>query len=183
MAKKVAKRIGDEAVKAKTGKVWKEWFKILDAAGAKKMTHTEIARHLYGKCKVPGWWSQMVANQYEQERGLRAARQDTNGNFAAGVSRIVNAPLAKLYKSWADEKARRAWLKNVRLEITTATKNKSIRAEWDDATRLSVMFYAKGAAKSQIVIDHMKLPSAAESKRMKDFWMQAVERAQELLER
>ncbi len=83
MAKKVAKRIGDEAVKAKTGKVWKEWFKILDAAGAKKMTHTEIARHLYGKCKVPGWWSQMVANQYEQERGLRAARQDTNGNFAA----------------------------------------------------------------------------------------------------
>ena len=30
-------RMSDEAVKAKTGKSWKEWFALLDKAGAKKM--------------------------------------------------------------------------------------------------------------------------------------------------
>jgi hypothetical protein len=28
--------MSDDAVKAKTGKVWSEWFRILDAAGAKR---------------------------------------------------------------------------------------------------------------------------------------------------
>ena len=31
--------MSDEAVKAKTGKTWKQWFAILDKAGAKQMTH------------------------------------------------------------------------------------------------------------------------------------------------
>jgi len=30
-------RISDDAVKTKTGKPWKEWFSILDKAGAKKI--------------------------------------------------------------------------------------------------------------------------------------------------
>src|SRR5215469_1117257 len=68
---KETKRSSDEAVKAKTGKVWAEWFKILDKAGAKKMPHKEIALYLYEKQKLPAWWCQMVAVGYEQERGLR----------------------------------------------------------------------------------------------------------------
>jgi len=35
-------RMSDEAVAAKTGKNWSRWFKHLDAAGAKQMTHQEI---------------------------------------------------------------------------------------------------------------------------------------------
>jgi hypothetical protein len=175
MAKiKQVRRFSDEAVKAKTGKVRAEWFKILDAAGAKKMKHMEIARHLYDEHKVSGWWSQMVANEYEQVHGLREAHQTCNGDFAAGVSRTLAVPLAKVYRVWADDKARRSWLNGDRMEITTATKNKSIRAKWDDATRVSVMFYAKGAGKSQVVVDHMKLASAAEADRIKKFWSDAL---------
>ena len=36
-----------EAVKAKTGKDWAGWFAVLDRAGARKMSHTEIATRLY----------------------------------------------------------------------------------------------------------------------------------------
>lgn len=39
-------RISDEAVRAKTGRIWKQWFSILDAAGAAKMAHRDIARLL-----------------------------------------------------------------------------------------------------------------------------------------
>jgi phenylpropionate dioxygenase-like ring-hydroxylating dioxygenase large terminal subunit len=173
---KEPRRFSDEAVKAKTGKVWAEWFKILDAAGAKKMNHPEMARYLYHEQKVPGWWCQMLAVEYEQKHGLREIHQTCNGDFAAGVSRTLPIPLAKIYKAWADENARKAWLKDDKMEITTATANKSIRAKWDETDRMSVYFYPKGADKTQVVVDHMKLKSAAESKRMKDFWAEAVAR-------
>ena len=31
--------VSDDAVKAKTGKKWDEWFKVLDKAGARMMDH------------------------------------------------------------------------------------------------------------------------------------------------
>jgi hypothetical protein len=37
--KQAAPRMSDEAVKAKTGKTWKEWFAILDKAGASELSH------------------------------------------------------------------------------------------------------------------------------------------------
>ena len=39
-------RVSDEAVRAKTGKAWTEWFAVLDRAGAATLTHREIAAHL-----------------------------------------------------------------------------------------------------------------------------------------
>ena len=106
---------------------------------------------------------------------------DVHGRFRGGREPHATIPLAKLYKAWADEKARKAWLKDDKMEITTATANKSIRAKWDETDRMSVYFYPKGAGKTQVVVDHMKLKSAAESKRMKDFWTEAVARLESTL--
>jgi len=53
--------MSDEAVESKTGKTWSRWFKHLDAAGGKKMTHQEIVAHLHDKHNVRPWWQQMVA--------------------------------------------------------------------------------------------------------------------------
>ena len=53
-------RMSDEAVKAKTGKTWKEWFAILDKAGATKLTHQEIVKLLNTNHGVGPWWQQMV---------------------------------------------------------------------------------------------------------------------------
>jgi hypothetical protein len=54
--RKETKRSSNEAVRAKRGKVWAQWFKILDEAGAKKMTHKDIAAYLHDKQGVPSWW-------------------------------------------------------------------------------------------------------------------------------
>lgn len=40
----VAPRTSDEAVKAKTGRMWAEWFKMLDAAGEAKHVLSRTAR-------------------------------------------------------------------------------------------------------------------------------------------
>jgi hypothetical protein len=179
---KETKRSSDEAVKAKTGKVWAEWFAILDKAGAKKWPHKEIAAYLYENQKVPEWWSQMVAVGYEHERGIRAKFQNCDGDFAANSSKTFVAPVAKLYQAWTDEKFRNRWLPDADIEITTATKGKSFRAKWDGDTRLSVYFYPSGSEKARVVVDHMKLSSSKECTKMKGFWFDALNRLQGIIE-
>lgn len=175
------KRSSDEAVKAKTGKVWAEWFKILDKAGAKKLEHKEIAAYLRDKQKLPLWWCQMVAVGYEHERGIRAKFQNCDGDFAANSSRTLVAPAAKVYEAWTDEKIRRRWLQGANLEITKATKGKSIRAKCDGDTRLSVYFYPSGGQKTRVAVDHMKLGSSKDVLKMKSFWFEALNRLESLL--
>ncbi|HEV2131312.1 MAG TPA: DUF4287 domain-containing protein [Longimicrobiaceae bacterium] len=52
---KQASRTSDEAVRAKTGKVWEEWFRELDATGAAEMSHKEIVAHLAAHYEIGGW--------------------------------------------------------------------------------------------------------------------------------
>jgi len=44
-------RMSDAAVQAKTGKNWKEWFSLLDKAGARKLTHQEIVKTFKRKAR------------------------------------------------------------------------------------------------------------------------------------
>jgi hypothetical protein len=67
-------KIGDEAVKAKTGKNWKEWYKILDRLDPKTNGHRFAVMELYHKHKLSAWWSQAVTIHYEWERGLRTVK-------------------------------------------------------------------------------------------------------------
>lgn len=115
-AKASGLRMSDEAVKAKTRKTWKEWFSVLDRAGAKKMTHQEIANYLHTEHAVPPWWTQMVTVTYEQQSGLREKHQRPDG-YQISVSRTINVPLTRLYKSVANEKSRSAWLDEKDLEV------------------------------------------------------------------
>jgi hypothetical protein len=103
-----APRMSDMAVKAKTGRNWKDWFAVLDKAGARKMNHQEIVKLVSEKYDVGPWWQQMVTVSYEQARGLREKYQKPAG-YQISVSRTVKAPVTKLYKSFADARSRSSW--------------------------------------------------------------------------
>jgi hypothetical protein len=176
------KQMSDEAVKESTGKIWSEWFEILDNAGAKDWRHQEISAYLAKTHKVGLWWAQMVAVPYEHARGLREKFQKCTGEFAASGSRTLRVPMTKLYEAWTNEELRRRWLPGVKMEITTATRNKSLRAKWDGGeSRLSVNFYSRGVGKSQAAVDHMKLPSSRECAKMKTYWFEALNRLESQL--
>jgi uncharacterized protein YndB with AHSA1/START domain len=176
-------RMSDEAVKAKTGKTWKQWFTILDKAGAKKMTHQEIVKYLNTEQEVGPWWQQMVTVTYEHERGLRGKHERPDG-YQISVSRTVSAPLADLYKAFGDEESRRQWLQEDGLVERKATANKSMRVTWNDRkTSLEINFYPKGDAKSQVVVQHSKLPDAKAAAKMKKFWGEALDRLRAWLEK
>ncbi len=174
--------MSDAAVQARTGKTWPEWFQVLDASGAKKMAHRDIATYLYERHKINGWWAQMVTVGYERARGLREKHQKPEGYEISG-SKTVNTPLATLYKAWADQKARARWLPEKGIVIRKATSNKSMRITWvDGKTSLSVGFYPKGDGKSQVTVQHGKLPDAKAADRMKAYWRKTLDRLKEFLE-
>jgi uncharacterized protein YndB with AHSA1/START domain len=174
-------RIGDEAVRAKTGRTWAEWFALLDAAGARDWDHKRIVAFVSEGHGVGPWWQQMVTVGYEQARGLRDKHQTASG-YTINRSKTIAAPAAKVFEAWKDARTRKRWLPDGRLTIRTATPNKSLRITWEDGpTNLDVNLYPKGDSKTQVAVEHSKLDSAAEGVRMKLYWGDALARLEALL--
>ncbi len=180
MANDFKPRMSDEAVAAKTGKTWSRWFKHLDAAGAKRMTHQEIVAHLRDKHDVRPWWQQMVAVTYEQSRGLREQHEKSSG-FEISVSRTIAAPVNKAFKAWTDEKTRKLWLP-ANFTIRRSIANRTLRITWNDDTDVIAAFNPKGDGKCQVVAQHGKLPDAKAGAKMKAFWAKALGALKELIE-
>ena len=173
--KATAPSMSDEAVKATTGKTWPEWFAIIDSAGGANMNHQEIAKYLRTKEGLSPWWQQMVTVNYELARGRREKHQKMSG-YEINVSRTIKAPLARLFRSVANEKARFTWLPEEGLTIRNTTPNKTIRLNWTDGkSTLEFSFYAKSADKTQIVVTHRKLSNAQASAKMKSYWGKALD--------
>ena len=175
--------ISSEAVRAKTGNTWAQWFAVLDKAGASGWPHKEIARHMHDEHGCPDWWSQMVTVGYEQARGLRVKHQKCDGEFSASASKTVAAPVAALFAAWTDPKLRAKWLAGGKgLTVRKATENKSLRITWPDGTNVDVNLFAKGTAKSQVAVEHGKLDGVADVPRVKEYWAEALAKLQKLLE-
>jgi len=175
-------RIGDEAVSTRTSKTWAQWFELLDRAGAKKMGHREIVAVIAGRHpEIGGWWAQMVTVAYEQARGKREKHEKPEG-FQIGAARTAAVPVTALYRAWTEERTRRRWLSGARFSVRKATGNRSLRMAWSDGSRVDVNFYAKGPGKSQVAVQHGKLPNAASAGRMKKLWKERLESLKALLE-
>ncbi len=180
--KSVSPRMTDEAVLAKTGRKWNEWFATLDQAGANQMTHAEIARMLHAKFDVPSWWSQMVTVTYEQARGLREKHQRPDG-YEISVSRTIAAPAAKVYDAWEKPKTRARWLADPGFTVRKATPAKTLRITWvDGKSSVEVRFVPTGGAKTQVTAQHSKLAGAAAARRMKKYWAESLDRLKSTLE-
>ncbi|HMA41245.1 MAG TPA: hypothetical protein VKP10_14315 [Gemmatimonadales bacterium] len=162
--------LSDAAIKAKTGCTWERWVKALDYRKAYEWPHREIAEYVQQKFKVPDWWCQMVTVGYERIKGLRAIGQQRDGSYEASKSKVIAVPVSRLYRAWHDARTRARWLPDVKPVIRTATAAKSMRLTWPDGTSVLIGFAAKGAAKSQVAIQHVRLPDRETATRMKEYW-------------
>ena len=174
--------MSDEAVQAKTGKNWKQWFSALDKAGAKKMTHQEIVKLLNSEYGVGPWWQQMVTVAYEQASGLRQENQRPDG-YQISVSRTLSAPVGSVYQAFAVENLRDEWLGEKGLVVRKATPNKTLRVTWKDKkTSLEVYFAKKTADKTQVVVQHTKIGDAKAAAKLKTYWTRKLDRLRTALE-
>jgi len=169
--------ISDDAVKARTGKTWPQWFEILDKAGATKKNHQEIVALIARRYeKVGPWYQQMITVTYEKARGLRQDHQQPAG-YEITVSRTIPMAADILFDHFNDAQRRRRWLPKAKLTIRKATRAKSMRITWEvDGTNLDVNFYHKGPRKTQVAVQHSRLPSRKAADAMKAYWDEALDR-------
>jgi hypothetical protein len=160
----------DAVIKAKTGRDWAGWLDVLDALGATAMAHKDIAAHIVDRFDVDGWWAQAVTVGYERIRGLRDVGQRRGGLYEASKSRTFSVDVAALFEMFHDPKRRKRWLPDGWARTRTATTGKSIRVDWRDGTQIHLYFAGKGAGKSQVAVQHVKLPSKAAVAEAKAFW-------------
>jgi uncharacterized protein YndB with AHSA1/START domain len=171
----------DAILKEKTGCDWERWVKALDRAKAYTWPHREIAKYVMEKYRIPGWWAQTVTVGYERIKGLRAVGQRRDGSFEANKSKTFAVPLARLYGAFHNSRIRGRWLAGIDLKVRTATREKSMRISWPDHTSVVVGFTRIGAGKSQVAVQHEKLPDKAAATRMKQYWGERFNALNELL--
>lgn len=174
--------ISSRAVERRTGKSWAEWVTLLDGEGAAKSSHKEIAILLQSRYGLDGWWAQMITVGYEQARGLRQKYQKGSG-FSASKSRVLNAPLDRVFLACTNPVERGRWLEEQGIEVRKVNPGKSVRLTWSDRKSLVVIsVYSKGESRTQTAIQHEKLPQAEAVETMKTFWADALEKLARLVE-
>jgi hypothetical protein len=174
-------KVGDEAVKAKTGKTWAGWFGVLDKAGAKKLTHSEIAGLLVDKHGVSGWWSQMVTVEYELSRGLREKHRKSDG-YSVSATKTIKTDVSSLYEATTDERARKRWFPKGAFKLTSKTQDKYVNGEWKKDARLNVGFYTTSPGKAQIALQVNKLSTREDVEQERDAWKAALAKLQTSIE-
>jgi hypothetical protein len=171
----------DTILKEKTGCDWDRWVKALDRVRAYTWPHRDIAKYVSEKYRIPGWWAQTVTVGYERIKGLRAVGQRRDGSYEANKSKTLAVPLGRLYEAFSNSRLRRRWLPGVALTIRTAAREKSMRVTWPDHTSVVIGFVRKGSAKSQVALQHGKLPDRASATRMKQYWTERLDALEQTL--
>jgi hypothetical protein len=161
--------MSDEAVAKKTGKTWSQWVAELDRAGAAALAHKDIAKLLATEFGTPPWWSQTVTVGYERIRGKREHGQRCDGKYGVNKSKTFAVPIERLWQAFG--RCER-WLgaDHGKLRMSKATRLKYMRMKWEDGTPVNVNFWAKGAAKSQLQLQHDKLATRADAERLRAYW-------------
>jgi uncharacterized protein YndB with AHSA1/START domain len=109
-------------------------------------------------------------------------QHERTGGYEISVSKIFQVDVRMIYDAWSTNEKRRRWLQESPLKITAPTRNKSIRAQWANGqSRLSIDFYSKGENKSQVVVQHMKLPSLKAAEDMQTFWKEKLDALEGML--
>jgi hypothetical protein len=166
-----------------TGKGWREWFRILDAWGARERKHGEIVSHLLDEYGVPGWWAQSITVGYERSRGLRAKHQTLTGFFQVSVSKTLPIGVGMLFRAFARAPQRNRWLDRGMLKVRTTLKDRSIRFDFRDGTsRVVAYFDPKDRDKTTVTVQHEKLPDAGAVEEMRAMWKERLARLADLLQ-
>lgn len=190
--------ISDAAVKAKTGKTWKQWFAILDKWGAKKKAHKDIALYLREKLGATAWWSQMITVEYERkQRGRKVGERPVEGGFTMDVQRTVKSSAKEAFDTFLQAQHAAKWFTkkakaDVRVggsysnsdgdmgEFLAVDAPKRARFTWDNkrhcpGTIVELTVRSAGPGKVAVGISHSRLKSAKDREKMKQGWSWALD--------
>jgi hypothetical protein len=161
--------LGDDAVRAATGRGWEEWCDLLDRWPGHREGHTAIATHVRDDLGIDGWWAQTVTVGYERITGLRLPYQKADGTFSAGRSRTVSVDGEALRAMLLSDADRRDLFPGHDTTLRSKPTAKSLRIGIGPGVALFSLD-AKPDGRVTISVSHDKLPTPADVDEWKHYW-------------
>jgi uncharacterized protein YndB with AHSA1/START domain len=172
-----------DGVQRGTGRDRTEWFRLLDAWGARGRPFREIADWLMGEHGLSRWWAQKLIVEYEHARGLRPPGVRPDGTFEVTASRTVSVPTKQLFDAFVNGRQRKKWLTDGRMSLRSSQPGRSARFNWEDgSSRVNAEFFNKGASKSTVAVAHQGLADADEAEKTKATWKERLSELKSFLE-
>lgn len=159
--------LSDEAMRAKTGKSWREWATELDGVGASKLTKSQL-EHLVLK-RWPGlgrWWAQVVVAGYARQQG--SGLHAIGGRFEVSRSKAYPVTVRELFEAFHDPAQRGRWLGDAP-KLRSAIRDRSIRFAWGDGTPVHVTFSTRGS-RATVTVQEKRLRDANAAMKAKAAW-------------
>jgi hypothetical protein len=171
------------ALQETTGRDRDGWFAVLDAWGAADRPYKATAGWLQTEHGLSAWWAQKITVEYQEARGVRAPGSRGDGTYTATASKSIAAPAQRVYEAFADPTVRERWLPDAPVRERTTRPGVSARFDWGDGgERMSVTFVPSGPAKTQVGVEHARLPSEAAAAEAKARWRDRLAALKTLLE-
>ena len=168
--------INTDSIANATSMSWEEWVRELDARGARKMSHTELARKLYdeldGTLENHGWWAQGITVAYEQHIGKRVPGQLVNGLFELAVSKTIVAERTVCFArvaQWFESQAMLNDHEIIKPRISETPKRSNWRCDFADGSKFAATVEENGQ-KSKLVLSHTAIPSQLDADEWKAYW-------------
>lgn len=165
------------ALERATGRGWDAWVDLFEAAGARELAHSEIARLARGAMPEgldnPDWWAQGAAIAYEQHAGLRVPGQSSTGSFRVGASRTLPLDRDAAVEAWrAAHGDRVEHLGHAAGEARASRTEKRTfwRFDLDGAGRVEVSGTPKGEGRATLAVNHEGLPSGDDVEQWRAHW-------------
>jgi uncharacterized protein YndB with AHSA1/START domain len=196
--------ISDQAVKARTGRTWRQWTSLLDRWGARKKGHPATARWLREHHGVSAWWAQAITVRYEQDRGLRDVGERPGRGFTTTVQRTIAAPRQRIWEALATARGHNRWFsRGTRMNLKPGgrwwnadgdkgvfrliEKGKRLRFTWDNdlhcpGTQVEVTLAPRGRGRCVVRLEHSRLGTAEDREEMKEGWSWALDNLRSWLE-
>jgi hypothetical protein len=173
-------KVSARSVLRHTGKDWKTWVQLLEEAGARNLTHREIAGLLKKKYRLTPWWQQGVALGFEIATGRRRAGQDARGKYMVTATKSLGIGVKAIWKGLLSPRGMAIWLRPLSPvaiapqtpfetkdgyfgEIRTVTSGRRIRLFWQDPqwekpTVVEILLVSRPAKKAILVFNHTGIP-------------------------
>ncbi|OJT24662.1 hypothetical protein BO221_14490 [Archangium sp. Cb G35] len=194
----ITERVTDSAVKDATGRDWKGWMRVLDAARAGELSHKQLVAHLAREVES-SWWQQSIAVAYEQARGKRIVGETATTGFQVGVVRTLPVSAQDMWERvaaqperWLGAGARlklepgagyavpkRRGVPGVRGEVRVVRPGQRIRMTWQpDGWKNPATLQLTLVPKARGVSFHVhmeKLPDSKTREAMREHWSSVLE--------
>ncbi len=177
-----------KSVERATNRSWDEWLQFMEAIGANRLSHHEIAakvlEELDGKVDNLGWWAQSVTVAYEQYTGHRIPGQRPDGTFQTSVSKTTPLGMQELMDRWVNFAARDtevlALITN-EARVSGTEKRITWRTKAHDGSDIRVTSEPKKDGTASIIAVQMGLQTSELNNEAKSKWSSILQRFLERL--